>query len=90
MFSRPYRVNASFRITADYHCMLRVLACVTQQHDLRLVVLAGVVNPGFLHAGNMADMLAACAPFVIIACGVALVVTVWAIRRSKRIESQGY
>src|SRR5262245_25775735 len=36
-------INASFRNATDYHRMLRVLACVTEQHDLRLVVLAGLI-----------------------------------------------
>jgi rhamnose transport system permease protein len=38
------------------------------------VLLVAAVNPAFLHARNLADMLAACAPCLIVGCGVALVV----------------
>jgi ribose/xylose/arabinose/galactoside ABC-type transport system permease subunit len=42
---------------------------------LVLTILAvTAINPSFAAAGNLADMLAACAPCIIVGCGVALVV----------------
>jgi ribose/xylose/arabinose/galactoside ABC-type transport system permease subunit len=60
---------------------LRLLRRITGQREygvlavlILTVAVVSIVNPAFLGAGNIRDMLVKCAPVVIVACGVTLVI----------------